>query len=199
MRTARGHDTIPGRRDARLALTEYDPGGSRRRSAILGEESMATPQTSPCEFNADELVQRLSMIIPADSARISAVTDSIMEVVAEMGCAAGKEFEIDLAIREALANAVIHGCGKDPSKQVEVSVECDPENGMLIVVRDPGSGFDPRTVPSPIEGQNLYSSHGRGIYLINKLMDEVHFARGGTEIRMRKGGANPEAQHKAGA
>ena len=57
---------------------------------------------------------------------------------------------------------------------------------MLIVVRDPGDGFDPASVPSPIVGERIYMSHGRGIFLINELMDSVQFARGGTEIHMRK-------------
>ena len=52
------------------------------------------------------------------------------------------------------------------------------------VVRDPGPGFDPAQIPSPVVGQNLFSTGGRGIYLINQLMDEVRFERGGTEIHM---------------
>jgi serine/threonine-protein kinase RsbW len=63
---------------------------------------------------------------------------------------------------------------------------CDEERGMLIVVRDPGPGFDPSRVPSPVLGQNVFSDHGRGIYLINRLMDDVRFEKGGTEIHMRK-------------
>jgi serine/threonine-protein kinase RsbW len=57
---------------------------------------------------------------------------------------------------------------------------------MLIVVRDPGAGFDPFAIPDPCNGENVYSNHGRGIYLINQLMDEVKFERNGTEIHMRK-------------
>jgi serine/threonine-protein kinase RsbW len=57
---------------------------------------------------------------------------------------------------------------------------------MLIVVRNPGEGFDPDSIPNPTIGQNIYQSHGRGIFLINQLMDEVRFERGGTEIRMVK-------------
>ena len=57
---------------------------------------------------------------------------------------------------------------------------------MLIVVRDPGSGYDPFAIPNPVVGQNIYSSHGRGIFLINELMDEVQIGNGGTEIFMRK-------------
>ncbi len=63
---------------------------------------------------------------------------------------------------------------------------CDESAGMLIVVRDPGPGFDPAAIASPTVGQNIYRHHGRGIYLINQLMDEVSFEKGGTEIRMRK-------------
>ena len=57
---------------------------------------------------------------------------------------------------------------------------------MMIVVRDPGPGFDPDGVPSPLRGKRLHASHGRGIFLINELMDEVEYRRGGTEIWMRK-------------
>jgi serine/threonine-protein kinase RsbW len=57
---------------------------------------------------------------------------------------------------------------------------------MLIVVRDPGPGFDPSSIPSPVIGENIYSSHGRGIFLINQLMDEVQFKNNGKEIHMLK-------------
>lgn len=109
-----------------------------------------------------------------------------MTEVRAMGCAAGKEFEIETALREALANAVRHGCGNDATKSVEVCAACDEARGMLVVVRDPGPGFDPAAIPSPTVGRNLYRHHGRGIYLINQLMDEVSFEKGGTEIRMLK-------------
>ena len=54
------------------------------------------------------------------------------------------------------------------------------------VIRDPGEGFDPASIPSPILGENIFESHGRGIFLINELMDEVRYERGGTEIHMIK-------------
>jgi serine/threonine-protein kinase RsbW len=57
---------------------------------------------------------------------------------------------------------------------------------MLIVVRDPGPGFDPSSIPSPVIGENIYSNHGRGIFLINQLMDEVQFKNNGKEIHMLK-------------
>jgi serine/threonine-protein kinase RsbW len=139
-----------------------------------------------CEFDADKLILRLNVTVSADVNSVSPVISGVMGFVREMKCAAGKEFEVETALREALANAVIHGCGKDPKKQVQFCIACDESRGMLIVVRDPGQGFDPDSIPSPILGQNVYSEHGRGIFLINQLMDEVKFEKGGTEIRMRK-------------
>jgi serine/threonine-protein kinase RsbW len=109
-----------------------------------------------------------------------------MEMARRMECAAGKEFEIETALREALANAILHGCNNDPTKRVQCVVSCDEEHGLLIVVRDPGPGFDPVKLADPLHGENVYSHHGRGIFLINQLMDEVRFERNGTEIHMRK-------------
>lgn len=139
-----------------------------------------------CDFEADKLRARFTATISADVNAIRPVVDGVMQIIKEMQCGAGKEFEIALALHEALTNAVIHGCGNDPSKKVECCVACDESRGLLIVVRDPGPGFDPGSIPSPITGQNVFSEHGRGIYLVNQLMDEVHFERGGTEIHMRK-------------
>ena len=50
----------------------------------------------------------------------------------------------------------------------------------------PGSGFDAATVPDPLAGENVLKSSGRGVFLINQLMDEVGFADGGREVQMRK-------------
>jgi serine/threonine-protein kinase RsbW len=107
-------------------------------------------------------------------------------MITDMHCAVDKEHAIEMALTEALANAVLHGAQGDASKLIECDVASDDERGMLIVVRDPGKGFDPENIPNPIFGQNLLSNHGRGIYLINQLMDEVKFLKNGTEIHMLK-------------
>jgi serine/threonine-protein kinase RsbW len=139
-----------------------------------------------CEFDPDTLKSRVDLAIPGEVAAIPAAVERIMASVREMGCASGKEFEIELALTEALANAVVHGCEHDPGKDVQVCAACDPARGILIVVRDPGPGFDPSQVPSPVVGEQVYREGGRGIYLINRLMDHVQFERGGTEIWMLK-------------
>jgi serine/threonine-protein kinase RsbW len=129
---------------------------------------------------------RFEVVLPADVNSISPVVSWVMRLVGELEFAAGKEFEIELALREALANAIVHGCKGDAAQKIVCTVSADKNRGILIVVRDPGPGFDASTLPSPTESQNLHADHGRGIYLINKLMDEVKYERNGSEIHMRK-------------
>ena len=129
---------------------------------------------------------RFEVVLPADISAISPVVSWVMHLVGELEYAAGKEFEIELALREALANAIVHGCKGDPAHKINCTVTADKNRGILIVVRDPGPGFDAASLPSPTEDQNLHADHGRGIYLINKLMDEVKYERNGSEIHMRK-------------
>jgi serine/threonine-protein kinase RsbW len=150
------------------------------------ESSPSSDSPSPCNFDAKKLRLKLSVTLAADRNAIGPVVEGVMNVVREMKCANGSEQEIELALTEALVNAVVHGASADPGKIVECDVACDEEHGMLIVVRDPGPGFDPTRLADPSAGENLYSSHGRGIYLINQLMDEVAFHKNGTEIRMIK-------------
>jgi len=140
--------------------------------------------SSRCEFDDAGLKVCMDLTLAADLNAITPAIDEVMRIAREQGCADGRELDVEIALREALANAVKHGSGNDPSKTIQCRVACDPERGLLIVVRDGGPGFDPAALPDPGAGPNVYAPHGRGIYLIRELMDEVRFERGGTEIRM---------------
>ena len=142
----------------------------RRLSALL-------PYCSTCEF---------TMTIPADPAAIPTVTDGIVQVLQEKHWPEQDVMAVELALQEAVANAIRHGCRDDRSKQLHCSVTCDASGEIVITVRDPGSGFDPSTIADPRDPENILKSSGRGIFLINGLMDDVTFADGGREVRMRK-------------
>jgi anti-sigma regulatory factor (Ser/Thr protein kinase) len=141
--------------------------------------SSLLPYCSACE---------LTMVMPADPDAIAGVTDGVTQLLRQKGWPDDKAIEVELALQEALANAVRHGCGGDPSKRVQCYVTHDASGEVVIVIRDPGAGFDAGAVPDPLLGDNVFKPSGRGIYLINRLMDEVHFADEGREIRMRKSG-----------
>jgi len=142
------------------------------------------------EFNGGQengaLSELLDRSMPADSEAIATVVDAISETLEKLEVPEQKRFEIALAVQEALANAVVHGCGNDPSKQVRCRVKSDPRGRIVIIVTDPGPGFSPAALSDPKRGENLYADHGRGVYLIRQLMDEVQFERNGNEIRMWK-------------
>jgi serine/threonine-protein kinase RsbW len=143
---------------------------------------------SSASRGTDELLSptHFEVTLPANINNISPAVSWVMRLVGEMECVAGKEFEIEMALREALANAIVHGCKADPNKKIECCVTGGKDRGILIVVRDPGEGFDLSKLPSPTDEQNVFADHGRGIYLINTLMDEVQYKRNGAEIHMRR-------------
>jgi len=138
------------------------------------------------DFDPEKLEVRVRVTLAADRKSVDPVVEQVMEAVRQMKCADGKEDAIELSLQEALANAVVHGAKEDPTKIVECLVACDEERGIIIVVRDPGNGFDPGAIPTCTVGENVYSNHGRGIFLINQLMDKVEFRKNGTEIHMVK-------------
>src|SRR5215469_4650641 len=94
--------------------------------------------------------------------------------------------DIELAVREALANAIVHGNQQDPRKRVYVKSRCTRDGGVSITVEDEGQGFKSDAVPDPTSPTNRLRTHGRGIYLIKTLMDEVDFQQGGSVVHMRK-------------
>jgi serine/threonine-protein kinase RsbW len=138
------------------------------------------------DFNPEKLILQLRVTLSADRNAVEPVVAQVMSTIREIKCVDGKEDAIELALQEALANAVVHGAKEDPTKIVECLVACEEDRGVIIIVRDPGPGFDPNAIPSCTLGENVYSNHGRGIFLINQLMDQVQFRKNGTEIRMLK-------------
>jgi len=97
-------------------------------------------------------------------------------------------FAVDMAIREAVTNAVIHGNKQDENKNVVVSFS-KSANALEIQVRDQGHGFDPEGVADPTDPRNLLKSSGRGILFMRTFMDEVEWLahdEGGTVVKMTK-------------
>jgi serine/threonine-protein kinase RsbW len=125
---------------------------------------------------------------------ISPFVDQVMRFIARFRVADGSSLEIELALREALANAIVHGNQEDPHKPVCVKCRCSTDGEVSITVEDEGRGFKSDAVPDPTSPDNRLRTHGRGIYLMRASMDEVHFENGGSVVHMRK---NPTAQPSA--
>lgn len=135
------------------------------------------PFCSTCELN---------LTIPASPSSIPAVSEGVRQLLQGKGWTDEELMPVELALDEALANAIRHGCKGDATKQVQCVVTTDEKGEVMIVVRDPGPGFDVGKVPNPLAGENLLKPSGRGVFLINSLMDKVEFADGGRELVMQK-------------
>ncbi len=135
--------------------------------------------------------------------RLSFTLASTMESVAEIEAAAEKlthdagldedeSFRVVMAVREAAVNAVLHGNGYDPTKQVSASFE-NTGKSLMITIGDQGEGLDPEKLPDPLAPENLLRGTGRGIFLIRSFLDEVHFRQlhPGTELTLVKHLAKP--------
>ena len=121
---------------------------------------------------------------------ISPLVDRLMRLIEESQCVPGKEFDVELALREALENAVVHGNQKDPETKVHIRCRCQPGKEISIVVTDQGKGFDFERIVGNGITSDPAADHGRGIQLMKAYMDDVHFARGGSQVRLRKRSPN---------
>mgnify|MGYP000246939485 CR=1 FL=1 len=91
--------------------------------------------------------------------------------------------KILIATVEAVNNSIVHGNKEDVNKKVYLSFEMD-ENTIRILVEDEGDGFDYTNLPDPTKPENIENIHGRGIYLMQHLADEVEFFKEGTLVQM---------------
>ena len=129
---------------------------------------------------------QLDLTVPADPSAIPQVAEGVTAVLREKGWQDQDVIAVELSVQEAMANAIRHGCHNDRTKKVECCVMVEANGDVVIVVRDPGTGFDATAVPNPLNSENLFKASGRGVFLINTLMDRVDYSDGGREVQMRK-------------
>jgi serine/threonine-protein kinase RsbW len=124
--------------------------------------------------------------MPSEVRAISPLVDRLMELIERAKCVPGAEFDVELAIREALGNAVLHGNQENPDKKVHIRCRCESGNEISIVVTDEGKGFDFLKILGNGFASDPSDSHGHGIQLMRAYMEDVHFEKGGSEVHMRK-------------
>lgn len=137
----------------------------------------------PLDRSAFEIRRR--MHYPSTRETINDAVELILDVARQCGCDADQEADLEIALREALANAVFHGNDEDQAKTV--FVRCYGGHAMtLVLVRDEGPGFEPAEIPDPRNNDRLQLDHGRGLFLMKALMDQVEYRRRGREVLLFK-------------
>ena len=126
----------------------------------------------------------LVLDIPNDPASIEEAVDYVMQRCAACGDDPRKlRLNLRVGLTEALSNAMLYGNGRDPSKRVRVEVAFQ-ESAITARVTDQGMGFKTGCLPDPTLPANLLKPEGRGIFLMRKLLDEVHFNDCGNSVTL---------------
>lgn len=128
---------------------------------------------------------KIELVLPSKLESIEQAASAAASAAESAGVDDAILFGIDLAVREAVANAVKHGNRLDETKQVTISFE-QTSQGFEIVIKDEGAGFDFQNLPDPTDPANLLKSSGRGAFLMQSFMDEVAWQAGGTIVKMTK-------------
>jgi serine/threonine-protein kinase RsbW len=166
----------------------------KAESGTSEDEDMAHAQhASPASESFCSFVE-LRNTLPSYVEIVSPFIYQLMRFISKFRKDDETNFEIELAVREALVNAIVHGNQQDPRKCVYVRSRCTTDGEVSITVDDEGQGFKSDAVPDPTTPKNRLRTHGRGIYLMKTLMDEVDFEQGGSTVHMRKranGSADP--------
>jgi serine/threonine-protein kinase RsbW len=133
-------------------------------------------------------IETTELSLPSRIEAVDAAAAAVAEFISRSGISEEDAFRIDMAVREAVTNAVLHGNRQEESKAVELTLKSSPD-AIEISVHDQGQGFNPEEVPDPTKEENLLKSSGRGIFFMRNFMDECDWSirpNGGTTVRLVK-------------
>ena len=127
------------------------------------------------------MVQKI--ILESKSENIAQVEKLIDDVCEE--CKVNQDYygNILIAITEAVNNAIVHGNKRDPEKKLFVSCQTTDKE-LTFIVEDEGVGFDFENLPDPTDPENLEKPHGRGVFLMRNLADDVSFTENGRVVEL---------------
>lgn len=136
-------------------------------------------------MNRSSWIWSLVRKLPADPDHCAPLIAEILSALQQHGWGADDKFSIQMAMEEAVMNAIKHGNGSDPSKIVDIHLGFDDET-FEATISDCGCGFDPEEVPDPTADENLGKTCGRGVMLMKNFVDSVEYNESGNQVKMIK-------------
>lgn len=130
---------------------------------------------------------RLRLAVASRPEEIERVHTALDELLQQLSLDDRARDRIDLAVREAVANAIIHGNRERTDGTVWMTAEVTHDS-LTITIDDEGDGFDVAQLEDPRRPERLLLPHGRGLWLMRALVDEVvvdRRAEGGTSVMLR--------------
>ena len=129
--------------------------------------------------------EHIEFELPSDLSLMNGVLHYLIERAAGLGLIQPERSNLFIALDEAFVNAVKHGNKSDPKKLVRITADLSAREARFQV-EDEGEGFDPKSIPDPLDPANLFKTSGRGVLLIHNIMDEVSYNERGNRLTMVK-------------
>jgi serine/threonine-protein kinase RsbW len=128
-----------------------------------------------------------TIVIPSNTDFLAEVDSFVEGLLRGYGIDESQIADIAISVSELVNNAIFHGNRASPDKTVTVKVGRF-NNSVRIAVSDQGGGFNPDDIANPIAEENLLKEVGRGIFIVESLMDrvDIEVSNGGTTITITK-------------
>lgn len=132
-----------------------------------------------------ETPQKLSCTIASQLDKLHCADELTEKLAKKVRLDMDQKNNLAIAVTEAVGNAIVHGNKEDPEKSVHIELSFDTKQ-IRVKICDEGPGFNPESLADPLLPENLMKENGRGIFILNQLMDHVHwkFTGKGTELHM---------------
>ena len=116
------------------------------------------------------------LVVPSEVRLIDLVHNASEQMAQLAGIDEDESLNMGMAVREAVINAMKHGNGLDPQRNVDIELRANGQ-GITCTIRDQGEGFDPDATADPTDPANLLATSGRGLLMIRAFVDDVRFTR----------------------
>jgi serine/threonine-protein kinase RsbW len=124
-------------------------------------------------------------VIPSDARQAAHLLHEMLHELEVQHWSLGDRFSIQLAVHEALTNAIEHGNNGDRQKNVHVAAQLSSRN-FRVQITDEGAGFDPQSLPDPTDCTHIDCPGGRGVLLMRAFMSRVSFPPPGNCVVLEK-------------
>lgn len=114
------------------------------------------------------------LVLPSDPGQLKKVEEFAQNIAKKALLSEDKSDNVAIVLTELVNNAILHGNKKHPEKKVKLQAKYYDDK-LVLIVKDEGFGFDPKTIKNPTDPENLWRENGRGIFLVKHLIDKVEF------------------------
>ena len=123
--------------------------------------------------------------LPSDLEIGHAAIEELMTALGAAGWTGMDLFRIQMAIEEAVVNAIEHGNNRQVEKKVHLEFLVTHQK-VVVTISDEGAGFDHKNVADPTTEELVDKPRGRGVMLMRELMNEANFNEVGNRVTLIK-------------